>query len=50
MQNKLFEEYDRIYHNYNNCLKCLENILLITKVRGDMTIANEIEKCLRELN
>ena len=50
MQNKLFEEYDRIYHNYDSCLKCLENILLIVKVRGDRVIANQIEKCLKELN
>ena len=49
MTNLLFKQYDRTYNNFDKCMACIEDIVLICKKQENYEIGKRIEQLLNEL-
>lgn len=49
MTNFLFKQYDRTYKNFDKCMACIEDIVLIAQKQENYEIGKRIEKLLNEL-
>ena len=49
MTNFLFKQYDRTYNNFNKCMTCIEDIILIAQKQENYEIGKRIEQLLNEL-
>jgi len=47
--NFLFKQYDRTYNNFDKCMACIEDIVLIAQKQENYEIAKRIEQLLNEL-
>ena len=47
--NFLFKQYDRTYKNFDKCMACIEDIILICKKQENYEIGKRIEQLLKEL-
>lgn len=45
----IFEEYDRLYHNYDVCLKTFRDIIKICYAEDNIKVANIVEQALNDL-
>ena len=50
MINFLFKQYDRTYKNFDKCMACIEDIVLIAQKQENYEIGKRIEKLLNELD
>ena len=46
----LQKEYERVYKNFDLCMECIEDIILIAQKQQNYEIGKRIEKLLTELN
>lgn len=49
MPNLLFKQYDRTYNNFDKCMACIEDIVLICQKQENFEIGKRIEQLLNEL-
>ena len=49
MTNFLFKQYDRTYKNFDKCMACIEDIVLIAQKQENYEIGKRIEQLLNEL-
>ena len=49
MTDFLFKQYDRTYKNFDKCMACIEDIILICKKQENYEIGKRIEQLLKEL-
>jgi hypothetical protein len=49
MTNFLFKQYDRTYNNFDKCMACIEDIVLIAQKQENYEIGKRIEQLLNEL-
>lgn len=45
----LLKHYDRTYHNFDKCMACIEDIVLISQKQNNYEIGRRVEKLLNEL-
>lgn len=45
----LFKQYDRTYKNFDKCMACIEDIVLIAQKQENYEIGKRIEQLLNEL-
>lgn len=45
----LFKQYDRTYKNFDKCMACIEDIVLIAQKQENFEIGKRIEQLLKEL-
>ena len=45
----LFKQYSRTYNNFDKCMACIEDIVLIAQKQQNYEIGKRIEKLLSEL-
>ena len=49
MTNFLFKQYSRTYNNFDKCMACIEDIVLIAQKQENYEIGKRIEQLLNEL-
>ena len=49
MTNFLFKHYKQTYKNFDKCMACIEDIVLIAKKQENYEVGERIKKLLNEL-
>ena len=49
MTNFLFKQYSRTYNNFDKCMACFEDLILIAQKQQNYEVAERIKTLLNEL-